>query len=215
MITDERVSSFIRSFSQEDEGLITRIEEEAIAEGVPIIGQETRELLKMLVLLKKPERILEIGSAIGFSSLYMSRYIEKDARITTVEKWKPRVKQARENFSKAGKADVITLIEGDAAQVLKELEGSFDMVFMDAAKGQYIHFLPDIMRLLEKEGIIVSDNVFQNGEVLNSRFVVEKRNRTIHSRMREYLYTITHHASLETAIIPVGDGVTVSIRREA
>ena len=108
--------------------------------------------------------------------------------------------------------DRITLLEGDAADWLKELTGSYDFIFMDAAKGQYIHFLPEVIRLLEKDGILISDNVLQDGEVLDSRYIVERRNRTIHSRMREYLYALKNHEMLETSVIPLGDGVALSVK---
>ena len=104
-------------------------------------------------------------------------------------------------------------MEGDAADILAQLDGTYDLIFMDAAKGQYIHFMPDIMRLLEPGGLLVSDNVLQDGDVIESRFAVTRRNRTIHSRMREYLFELTHHEQLETCILPVGDGITLSVKR--
>ena len=115
-------------------------------------------------------------------------------------------------FTRAGKQDAITLLEGDAADILKELTGPYDFIFMDAAKGQYIHFLPEILRLLAPEGLLVSDNVLQDGDIIESRFAVERRNRTIHSRMREYLFELTHNEALRTVVLPVGDGVTVSVK---
>lgn len=144
----------------------------------------------------------------------MSEYGPAGCHITTIEKYEKRIPQARENFRKAGKEETITLLEGDAAQILKSLEGSFDLIFMDAAKGQYLTFLPDVLRLLAPGGLLVSDNVLQEGDVLESRFAVTRRNRTIHARMREYLYQLTHHPQLETAILPVGDGVTLSTKLE-
>ena len=141
------------------------------------------------------------------------RYGPEDCHITTIEKYEKRIPQARENFVRAGRQQQITLIAGDAADILKELEGAYDLVFMDAAKGQYIHFLPDILRLLSEGGLLVSDNVLQDGDVVESRFAVTRRNRTIHARMREYLYELTHHPQLETCILPVGDGVTLSVKK--
>ena len=108
---------------------------------------------------------------------------------------------------------MIELLEGDAAQVLKTLTEPYDFIFMDAAKGQYIHFLKDVMRLLEPGGVLVSDNVLQEGDIIESRFAVTRRNRTIHKRMRDYLYELTHMEELTTSVLPVGDGVTVSVRR--
>ncbi len=212
MITDERVVSFIHSFHREEEALIRQLEADAIEAGVPIVRRETRELLKVIEIIRKPKRLLEVGTAVGFSAIYMSRYLPEDGTITTIENYPPRIEKAKANFASAGLTDRITLLEGDAARYLKDLQEPFDMIFMDAAKGQYIHFLPDVLRLLAKDGVLISDNVLQDGDVLESRYAVAKRSRTIHSRMREYLYAITHHPELETALIPIGDGVAVSTR---
>lgn len=214
MITDERVVSFIRSLNQEDDPLICELEKEARQQEVPIVRPETKELLKVLELQKNPQQLLEVGTAVGFSAIYMSRYMQKDGHITTIENYPPRIQKAKENFERAGVSDRITLLEGDAAEILKTLQGPFDMIFMDAAKGQYIHFLPEVLRLLPVGGLLISDNVLQDGDVLESHYAITKRNRTIHSRMREYLYTIKHHPELETAIVPIGDGVAISTRIE-
>ena len=120
---------------------------------------------------------------------------------------------ARANFKRAGKEEQIDLIEGDALEVMHGLEGPYDLIFVDAAKGQYIHYLPEVMRLLGTDGVLVSDNVLQEGDIIESRFAVERRNRTIHSRMREYLYELKHHDQLQTSIIPLGDGVALSVKR--
>ena len=160
----------------------------------------------------KPKQILEVGTAIGFSALLMSEYAPADCHITTIEKYEKRIPIARENFRKAGKEQQITLLEGDALEILAELGGSYDIIFMDAAKGQYINFLPDILRLLAPGGLLISDNVLQDGDIIESRFAVTRRNRTIHARMREYLYELKHCPGLETFILPVGDGVTLSTK---
>ncbi len=212
MDAEERVVSFIRSLNREEDALIRQLEQEARTEDVPIVRTETRELLKVLTLLHKPKRLLEVGTAIGYSAIYMRRYLPEDGIIVTIEKYEPRIAKAKKNFALAGVEDRITLLEGDAADILKGLQEPFDMIFMDAAKGQYIHFLPEVLRLLVPGGMLVSDNVLQDGDVLESHYAVPRRNRTIHSRMREYLYTLKHHEELETAILPVGDGVALSIR---
>lgn len=213
MIVEERVTSFINSMNRDDEGIIGLIEREAIADEVPIVRRETKEWIKTMLLIKKPVKVLEVGTAVGFSAIYMSRYLPLEGHITTIEKWEPRIQKARENFKRAGVEEKITMLEGDAANILGELKDSFDFIFMDAAKGQYIHFLPDVIRLLAPEGILISDNVLQDGEVLDSKYVVNRRNRTIHSRMREYLYTLKNHELLETSILPLGDGVALSVRK--
>lgn len=214
MIVDERMVAFINSFDKGNTPFLDELEKYAKETDVPIIRKEMQTFLRFLLALTKPANILEVGTAIGFSALLMSEYGPAGCRITTIEKYEKRIPIARENFKKAGKEDVITLLEGDAADVLKELEGSYDLIFMDAAKGQYIHFMPDILRLLAPGGLLVSDNVLQDGDIMESRFAVTRRNRTIHSRMREYLFELTHHNQLETCILPVGDGITLSIKRK-
>ena len=213
MIIDERMSAFIDSMDRGNTPFLDEIEEYALQTQVPVIRKSMQQLLRFLLTLTKPKNILEVGTAIGFSALLMSEYAPKDCHITTIEKYEKRIPIARANFKKAGKEDVITLLEGDAAEILRSLEGSYDMIFMDAAKGQYIHFMPDILRLLAPGGLLVSDNVLQDGDIIESRFAVTRRNRTIHTRMRDYLYELTHHAELETTILPVGDGVTLSVRK--
>ncbi len=212
MITDERITSFIQSMIPDMEGVLGQIEREAIEDGVPIIRKETREWMKTLLLVKRPVRVLEVGTAVGFSAIFMSRYIPEEGHITTIENWEPRIRKAKENLIRAGVGNRITLLEGDATEVLKTLEGGFDFIFMDAAKGQYIRFLPEVLRLLAEGGVLVSDNVLQEGEVLDSRYVVERRNRTIHGRMREYLYMLKNHELLATSVIPLGDGVAFSVK---
>lgn len=214
MITEERISTFISSFDTGNTPFLEELEQYAKKTDVPIIRPQVQNLLKLLLAMKEPKTILEVGTAIGFSALLMSEYGPRDCHITTIEKYEVRIPIARENLKKAGKEKEITLIEGDATQILKELTGPYDMIFMDAAKGQYIHFLPDILRLLPTGGILISDNVLQDGDVLQSRYAVTRRDRTIHSRMREYLYELTHHEGLQTDILPIGDGVTVSVKKE-
>ena len=213
MIVDERMVAYINSLDVGNSALVNEIEEEAIATYVPIIRKEMQNFLKVILEIKRPKAILEVGTAIGFSALLMSEHVEEDCHITTIEKYEPRIPIAKENFKRAGKEHQITLLEGDAMEFLKTLEGPYDFIFMDAAKGQYIHFLPDILRLLSPGGILLSDNVLQDGDIIQSRFAVERRNRTIHSRMREYLYTLTHHEQLTTSLLPLWDGVTLSVKK--
>ncbi len=213
MITEERISTFINSFDSGNTPFLNELEQYAMETNVPIIRSQMQSLLKLLLTIKQPQRILEVGTAIGFSALLMSEYGPVDCKITTIEKYEKRIPIARENFKKAGRENQITLLEGDAAEILRQLEGPFDLIFMDAAKGQYIHFLPDVLKLLSKGGLLISDNVLQDGDILESRYAVTRRNRTIHSRMRDYLYELKHNENLQTDILPVGDGVTVSVRK--
>ena len=213
MIVDERMVTYINSLDKGNTAFLDELEKEARENRVPIIRREMQSFLKVLLRITSPRLILEVGTAVGFSTLLMSEYAPEDCRITTIENYEKRIPIARENFRKAGKEDRITLLEGDAAQVLKTLEGSYDFIFMDAAKAQYIHFLPDILRLLSNGGILVSDNVLQDGDLIESHFAVERRNRTIYKRMREYLYVLKNHEQLETSILPLGDGVTFSVKK--
>lgn len=212
MISGERMNTFLASLDAGNTPFLDQVEREALETNVPIIRTQTQGLLRFLLAVRKPMSILEVGCAIGFSALLMSEYAPEGCRITTIEKYEKRIPVAKENFARAGKQDAITLLEGDAADILKELTGPYDFIFMDAAKGQYIHFLPEILRLLAPEGLLVSDNVLQDGDIIESRFAVERRNRTIHSRMREYLFELTHNEALRTVVLPVGDGVTVSVK---
>ena len=212
MIVDERMRTFIHSLETENSEILETIEKEALDTFVPIIRKEMQSFLKVMLAIKKPKRILEVGTAVGFSAILMSEYAPEDCHITTIEKYEKRIPIALKNFKRAGKEQKIMLLEGDAMEILKSLEGSFDFIFMDAAKGQYIYYLPEVVRLLTKDGVFVTDNVLQDGDVIESRFAVERRNRTIHSRMREYLYELKHHKLLETSIIPLGDGVALSTK---
>lgn len=213
MIVDERLVTYINSLETGNTAILDRIEKEAAETRVPIIRKEMQTFLKLLLAMKRPARILEVGTAVGFSAILMAEYGPADARITTIENYEKRIPIARENFGRAGLEDRITLLVGDAADVLKTLQGPYDFIFMDAAKGQYIHFLPEILRLLSADGVLVSDNVLQDGDIIESRFAVTRRNRTIHKRMRDYLYALTHSGDLVTAVLPVGDGITVSTKK--
>lgn len=213
MIVDGRMVTYIRSLEVPESAVIEAIEQEALRDRVPIIRKEMQSFLKVLLMIKRPMRILEVGAAVGFSSILMSEYMPEGGHITTIENYDKRIPIARANFKRAGKEEQIDLIEGDALEVMHGLEGSYDLIFVDAAKGQYIHYLPEVMRLLGTDGVLVSDNVLQEGDIIESRFAVERRNRTIHSRMREYLYELKHHDQLQTSIIPLGDGVALSVKR--
>lgn len=213
MIVDERMASFINSFATPDSEFLINLEKFSLETNVPIVRKEMQTLMKFLLAVKRPASILEVGTAIGFSAILMAENTQRDTHITTIEKYEKRIPLAKENFEKSGYSDRITLLEGDATEILSKLEGSFDFIFMDAAKGQYINFFPDVLRLLSKDGILLSDNVMQEGDILESRYAVTRRNRTIYARMRDYLYEITHREDLQTVILPVGDGVTVSVRK--
>ena len=213
MIVDNRITEYLHSLETSRGELLDTIEKKAIEDGVPIIRSETAALLRSLTAALRPENILEIGTAVGYSALQMCQVMPANCQITTIEKYEKRIPEAKENFRKAGEESRITFLEGDADMWLKELKGKqFDLVFMDAAKGQYLNWLPLLLDLMPVGAVLISDNVLQDGDVVQSRFAVQRRNRTIHSRMREYLYELKHMEEFETAVIPIGDGVTISTR---
>ena len=217
MIANERIVAYINSLDQGNTPFLNEIESEALRTRVPIIRRETQNLLKLMLELKQPKRILEVGTATGFSALLMAEYAPKGCRITTIEKYEKRIPIAHENIRRGGREDVIELIEGDATEVLKHLAeqqaGTYDFIFMDAAKGQYLNFFADSMKLLAPGGVLISDNVLQDGDIIESRFAVTRRNRTIHARMREYLFEMMHSEQLTTSVLPMGDGITISVKK--
>ena len=213
MIVNERIVSYIHSLERSNGKICDEIEKYAHETDVPIIRKEMESFLRTMLLMKKPKRILELGTAIGYSAILMAGAMPEYCTITTIENYEKRIPIAKENFKKAGVEDKVTLLEGDALEILKSLEGEFDFIFMDAAKAQYPFYLEEIMRLLPKEGILIADNVLQEGELIESRFAVERRNRTIHSRIREFLYKVKNMEELETTIVPIGDGITLSVRK--
>ena len=212
MIVDERYTTYLNSLYTELSPVLSQIQDEAIKAYVPIIRDETINLLQTLIKMKQPKNILEVGTAVGFSACLMAEAAGEEAHITTIENYEPRIPVARTNFKRVGKEKQITLLEGDATDILPKLEGDFDFVFMDAAKGQYINFWPEIKRLTKVGGVIVTDNVLQDGDIIESRFVINRRNRTIHKRMRDYLFELTHDEGYSTSILPLGDGVSISVK---
>ena len=215
MIDVERTGSYIESLDTGNGEFLDELEKFSIETDVPIIRKQMQSFLKVMMKINRPSRILEVGTAIGFSAILMATNTPDETEITTIEKYEKRIPIAKENFLKSGYEKKITLLEGDATDILKELSlnnEKYDFIFMDAAKGQYINFLPDVKNLLSENGVLVTDNVLQDNTVIQSKFTVERRDRTIHKRMRDYLYTITHDEELTTTILPVADGVAVSVK---
>lgn len=214
MIVNERIVSYIHSLERSNGEVCDEIEEFAHQTNVPIIRKEMESFLRVLIEIKKPKRILELGTAIGYSAILMANTMSEDCRITSIENYDKRIPIARDNFKRAGVEEKVELLEGDALEILQKINEPYDFVFMDAAKAQYLVYLKEIMRLLPVGGILIADNVLQDGELVESRYAVERRNRTIHSRMREYLYEVKNMKELETTIIPIGDGITLSVRKD-
>ncbi|MGN0407315.1 MAG: O-methyltransferase [Bacteroides sp.] len=214
MIVNERIVAYINSLDTGNREVLKDIETQARKELVPIIRKEMETFLKVMLALKQPQSILEVGTAVGYSAILMSDNMPEGCHITTIENYDKRIEKAKENIRKAGREDVITLLEGDALEILPSLpDEEFDFLFMDAAKGQYINFLPQVLRVLKPGALMISDNVLQEGDIVESRYAVTRRNRTIHARMREYMYTLTHMEELVTSVVPIGDGITVSVKK--
>ena len=219
----ERTEIFIESLNEGNTEFLDNLEAEANRDNVPIIRKSMQRFLKLMLELKKPKNILEVGTAVGFSAILMAQYSQSDCHITTIEKYEKRIPVAKDNFLKSGFNDKITLIEGDAKDILNELlenengddkfAGRYDMIFMDAAKGQYINFLPNAVKLLKKGGVLITDNVLQDDTVIQSKFKVVRRDRTIHKRMREYIRALMQSDELTTDILQLGDGISVSVKK--
>ena len=210
---NQRWSGFLDAFLRQETAGLQEIKKQAEKESIPIIRREAEYFLRWLLTVKQPVSILEVGTAVGYSAIYMLQYAPKDASIVTIEYDRSRISRAKENFKKADAEDRITLLEGDATDILPTLEGTFDWIFLDAAKAQYIVWLPELLRLLAPQGILLADNIIQEMDTLQSRFAVRRRDRTIHKRMREFLHAITHDPMLETDMLQVGDGIAVSVKR--
>lgn len=213
MIVNERVRDYMDSLEPDRGPLLTEIGGKARKNGVPIIREETASLLVSLVELRRPVSILEVGTAVGYSALLMAGAMPAACRITTIEKSGKWIPEALFNFRRAGE-ERITLLHGDAGEVLKQLPGPYDLIFLDGAKGQYLNWLPKLLRLMAAGSALVTDNVLQAGTIVESRFAVKRRDRTIHARMREYLYQLKHMDCLATSVIPIGDGVALSVLKE-
>lgn len=208
-----RISDYLHSLEKEEDGLLFRMREYAKENDVPIVRRETESFLRTLCVMKKPENVLEIGTAIAYSTIVLAR---ESGHVTTMENYEKRIPIARENIEKSGIPEKIDLLCGDAGEIIPRLydEGKkFDFIFLDAAKGQYLIWLPGILNLMPSGAVLVADNVLQDETVMESRFTVSRRDRTTHMRMREFLYEIKHSELLETSVIPIGDGVSVSVRR--
>ena len=212
----QRMEVFLEKYREQPPEYLVDLEREALDADVPIIRRGTRDILRYMLRTARPDRVLEVGTAVGYSALFMKECLPEESHITTIEKVEMRLVEARKNLAQNDKNGRITLLEGDAADVLHELakQGKeYDFIFMDAAKGQYLNFLPDIQKLLAQGGTLVSDNIFHEGDVLESRYAVTRRDRTIHGRMREYLQALMDIKEWETICLPNGDGMTISYRK--
>lgn len=213
MIVDERMLTFMNSL---DRGLTPFLEEllkKAEEDRVPVIRRNMQSFLRTFLTMKKPSAILEVGTAVGFSAILMASYGSPESHITTIESYEKRIPVARENFRLAGMEDRITLLAGDAAEILPRLTESYDLIFLDAAKGQYIRWLPDLRKRMRPGSVLIADNVLQEGDIIESHYLVERRNRTIYKRMREFLRAVEDDPGLDTCVLPIGDGITLSVMK--
>lgn len=211
-IVNDLVEDYIRKTLKMNNGLLEEMEIYAEDNSVPIIHKEVSELLKVILKIHKPKRILEIGCAIGYSSIFFADVLNNDVEIITTERNPIMLEKAYENIKKAGLSDKIKILVGDAEETLKDIDGDFDMVFIDAAKGQYKLFFDIVFDKVKNGGIVISDNILYKGMIASDEFVV-KRKKTIVKRMRDYLDYICHQEFLDTSIIPIGDGVAISYKR--
>ena len=214
----DRIRTFVKSYIREDDSDLSKLYDDAVRRGVPVIREDTADYLKVFLAGLKPERILEVGTAVGYSSLFMAGYLGGTTFIDTIELDTDMADEAEMNFRRFKRDDVITLHRGDASEILEDMaeQGgrSYDLVFIDAAKSQYKVYFSQAMRMVHPGSVIVTDNILESGLVLESHFLVEKRDRTIHDKLREYIYLIKNDERLETAILSVGDGIAVSVVKE-
>ena len=211
-VTDDYINSYLRTIQPHYDGVLGEIEKESRDAQVPVIPHETARLLSVLLTMKKPKNILEVGTAVAFSSGLMSRYLQDGGMITTIDRYELMLKDARKNIARMGLEDTIKILEGDAADILPTLTGPYDVIFLDAAKGQYSAFLPHCLRLLPVGGLLIVDDVLQGGDIAKTRFSVPRRQRTIHKRLRNFLWDISHNDALESSIVPIGDGLAVCVK---
>lgn len=208
-VTEDYLHGYLRLIQPKYDGVLGEIQEEAQEKQVPIVPHEVARFLSTILSIKRPKEVLEIGTAVAFSAGLISRYLQSGGHVTTIDRYEVMLREARENIKRMNLEETINLIEDDAANILPTLTGPYDVVFLDAAKGQYAQFLPHILRLMPIGGILIADDVLQNGDIANSRYSVPRRQRTIHKRMRNFLWDISHLNCLESSIIPIGDGVVL------
>ncbi|MDT6469007.1 O-methyltransferase [Enterococcus faecium] len=206
-VVKEELLDFMRTQQKKLPGELGKLEKEAHVAEVPVIPHETVVFLKFLLGQLQPERILEIGAAIGFSSSVMATTIGENAHVTTIDRFDVMIEKAKENYERLGLTDKVTLLEGQAADILPELSGPYDFIFMDSAKSKYIEFLPECLRLLRKGGVLMVDDIFQGGTILLPDEEIPRGKRAIHRKLNEFLRVVMDHPDLTSTILPLGDGV--------
>lgn len=216
-VTNDELNDFLRSVQPEYGGTLGEIQKIAYDQEVPIVRFETARLITVLLSMQKPKNILEIGTAVAFSASLMSLYLEDGGKITTIDRHDKMINKAKINIEKMGLENTINMLEGDAREILpllQEKNEKYDVIFMDAGKGQYINFLPYCLDMLEIGGLLMIDDVLQGGTVYQPIETIDKRQRTIHKRLNTLLYEITHMEGLETSIVPIGDGLALCYKTD-
>lgn len=208
-IINEDILNYLRTEQKQLTGKLGDLEALAHENGVPVIPHETVVFLQFLLKQKKPKNVLEIGTAIGFSASLMAETIGKDAKITTIDRFPVMIEKAKKNFAALDLTEQVTLLEGDAADLLSTLEGPYDFIFMDSAKSKYITFLPECLRVLADDGILMVDDIFQAGTVLQPIEEIPRKNRAIHRHLNEFLTEVTKSPELTSTLLPLGDGVAL------
>ncbi|EDS77254.1 O-methyltransferase [Clostridium massiliodielmoense] len=211
-ITHDYITEYIRSLIKEDNDVLKELQEFAIKEKVPIVQEEVANFLKFMIISNRPKKILELGTAIGYSSILMNIAANGQCEITTIERDEKMIDIAKNNIKKYGFDNKINILQGDCLEILPSIEDEFDLIFMDAGKGHYNHFLPHCMRMLKKDGMIIADNVLFRGMVATNE-LVKRRKITIVKRMRSYLEMVSSDKNLITSVIPMGDGIAITTRR--
>ena len=208
-IINEDILNYLRTEQKQLTGKLGDLEAVAHENGVPVIPHETVVFLQFLLKQKKPRNVLEIGTAIGFSASLMAETIGKDAKITTIDRFPVMIEKAKKNFDALDLTEQVTLLEGDAADLLSTLEGPYDFIFMDSAKSKYITFLPECLRVLADDGVLMVDDILQAGTVLQPIEEIPSKNRAIHRHLNEFLTEVTKSPELTSTLLPLGDGVAL------
>ncbi|MCL2852794.1 MAG: O-methyltransferase [Defluviitaleaceae bacterium] len=211
-VNNAGIENFIDEVQPLCTGVLGEIQANAMRDGLPIIPPTVARFISTLLSIHRCSNILEIGCAVGFSAALMSRFLTDGGHITTIDRYGLMIERARENFLKLGIQDIVTLLEGDARDILPTLTDPFDFIFMDAAKGQYHLFFPECVRLLRPGGVLLADNVLQGGRTAAGRYEIARRQRTTHTRMRSLLCEAGNTPGLESSIIPIGDGLLLTCK---
>ena len=211
-VTFDYMEEYFRGLIPNRDKDLLELEKFAIENRVPIIQKETAKFLEFMISMKEPNNILELGTAIGYSSILMSKTLNNKCKITTIERDEKMINLAKENIKSFGLEDNIEIKEGECLEILEKLDDKYDLIFMDAGKGHYNHFLPHCLRLLSDKGVIIADNVLFRGMVASDD-LVKRRKITIVKRMRTYLDIVSNDKNLITTVIPMGDGIALTKRR--